>query len=316
MFDLLHATVLVTGGHGFLGAHVLPALAAAGAARVVAPRAAECDLREVAAVRALLDRERPDAVVHLAANVGGIGANVADPAGMLQDNLLMGIHLLDAARQRGVRKFLTVGTACSYPERCPAPFREETLWDGYPAPETAPYGLAKKMLLALSAALRAQHGFPAIFVLPTNLYGPGDRFDLERGHVVPSLVRKFVEGTDRGDPEVEVWGDGRATREFLHVRDAARGLVDALERYDAPEPVNLGTGCETSIRELAETLARLAGFRGRIAWRTDRPTGQPRRVLEVSRARTAFGFRSRIPLEDGLRETVEAFRRSRAHKGT
>jgi GDP-L-fucose synthase len=299
--------VLVTGGNGFLGRVVVRRLEEAGHT-VVAPRSFEYDLRtRIGCVGALVDAE-PEVVIHLAAAVGGIGANEAHPGQFLFENLIMGAELMDQARRAGVGKFVSVGTACSYPEAAVVPLVEETIWDGYPAPVTAPYGLAKRMLMEQGRAYRTEYGFNAIHLIPTNLYGPGDNFDPETGHVIPSLISKFAEAAEVEAPVVVCWGTGKPTREFLYVDDAARGIVLAMERYDSPEPVNLGTGAEVSICEVAEKIADLYGFEGRIEWDASRPDGVSRRCLDVSRAR-AFGFSPIANLDDGLAETVEWFER-------
>jgi GDP-L-fucose synthase len=251
---------------------------------------------------------RPRRIVHLAAVVGGIGANRARPGEFFYTNLMMGAMLLEHARKFDVEKVLSVGTICSYPKLTPIPFREEDLWNGYPEETNAPYGLAKKMLLVQGQAYRQQYGLNSIHILPVNLYGPGDHFDLGSSHVIPALIRKFIEATDSGAATVEVWGDGSPTREFLYVEDAARGLRLALERYDEPEPVNLGSGSEITIRDLAQRIAEFVGFRGRIHWDTTKPNGQPRRALDVSRAERAFGFRATVPFNEGLARTVAAYR--------
>lgn len=295
--------VLVTGGNGFLGRVVVRQLSDAGHT-VFAPRSFEYDLRtRIGCVGALVDAE-PEVVIHLAAAVGGIGANEAHPGRFLFENLIMGAELMDQARRARVDKFVSVGTACSYPEDAAVPLVEEMIWDGYPAPVTAPYGLAKRMLMEQGRAYRAEYGFDAIHLIPTNLYGPGDNFNAETGHVIPSLIRKFSEAAELESMTVMCWGTGKPTREFLHVEDAARGIILAMERYDSPEPVNLGTGAEISIREVAEKIADLYGFEGRIEWDASRPDGAPRRCLDVSRAR-AFGYTPSTSLDDGLAETVE-----------
>src|SRR2546426_464067 len=269
--------VVVTGGAGFLGAFVVEALHARGCREVSVPRSRDYDLRESEDIARLYDRTRPHVVVHLAAVVGGIGANRANPGRFFYDNAIMGIQLMEYARRVGVEKFIAVGTVCAYPKFTPVPFKEEDLWNGYPEETNAPYGLAKKMLLVQAQAYRAQYGFNAIFLLPVNLYGPGDNFDLETGHVIPAIIRKCVEAKEQGRSEIVLWGDGTPTREFLYVEDAAEGIVLAAERYNGEEPVNLGSGQEISIRELAEVIATEVGFRGEIVWATTQPNGQPRR---------------------------------------
>jgi GDP-L-fucose synthase len=297
--------VCVTGGAGFLGRYVVDLLTKRGCREVSVPRRREFDLTTVEAVRRLYAEAAPDIVVHLAAVVGGIGANQAQPAQFFHDNLTMGVNLLHEAWRAGVRKFVAIGTVCAYPKHAPVPFREEDLWNGYPEETNAPYGLAKKMLLVQAQAYRQQYGFNGIYLLPVNLYGPGDNFDPASSHVIPALIRKCVEARDAGSPEIVVWGDGTATREFLYVEDAARGIVDATERYDGAEPVNLGSGTEISIRDLAETIARFTGFSGTIRWDASKPNGQPRRRLDVTRARDSFGFQARVTFDEGLRRTVE-----------
>jgi GDP-L-fucose synthase len=310
-FALAEETIVVTGGAGFLGSHVVEQLARSGAKRVMAPRRRDYDLVERDACRRLLADTRPTLVIHLAARVGGIQANRESPGAFFFDNLMMGVQLVEECRLAGVAKVVTVGTICSYPKFTPVPFREDDLWSGYPEETNAPYGLAKKMLLVQAQAYRQQYGFGAIYLLPVNLYGPGDNFDPKSSHVIPALIRKCVEAVERGDEAVEVWGTGRATREFLYVDDAAEGILLAAERYDGAEPVNLGAGFEISIRELAELIARLTGFGGRLLWNQSQPDGQPRRSLDTSRARALFGFQARTSFEDGLRRTVEWYQARR-----
>jgi GDP-L-fucose synthase len=296
--------VLVTGGAGFLGSYLVEPLRAQGVTELIVPRRAEYDLREKEAIQTLLQETRPDMLFHLAASVGGIGANRAHPAEFFYDNLLMGVHLLHESWRAGVQKFVAIGTICAYPKFTPVPFREEDLWNGYPEETNAPYGLAKKMLLVQSQAYRQQYGYNSIFLLPTNLYGPRDNFDPESSHVIPALIRKFTEARARGDTEVVVWGDGSPTREFLYVADAAEGITLAAERYNESEPINLGSAFEISIRELAEKIAALTGFTGQIVWDTSKPNGQPRRKLDVSRAEARFGFRSHTTFDEGLQRTI------------
>jgi len=300
--------VCVTGGAGFLGSYVLEKLAARGAKDVFVPRIEEFDLVKPEAIHRMLDEARPDLILHLAAHVGGIGANRAHPAEFFYDNLMMGVQLIHEAWKRGVQKFVALGTVCAYPKFTPVPFREDDLWNGYPEETNAPYGLAKKMLLVQAQAYRQQYGFNTIFLIPVNLFGPGDNFDLESSHVIPALIRKCVEARDRGEPEVAVWGDGSPTREFLYVEDAAEGILLAAERYDGSEPVNLGSGREIRIKDLAETIARLTEFPGKIVWDASKPNGQPRRALDISRAEALFGFRAQMPFEEGLRRTIEWYR--------
>lgn len=314
MLDLARKRIVVTGGAGFVGNAVMERLRGRGCPpeSAIAVRKAEFDLVREADVARLYDTHRPEVVIHLAAVVGGIGANRANPGSFYYENLMMGALLMEHARRRGVEKFVAIGTICAYPKFTPVPFKEEHLWDGYPEETNAPYGLAKKMLLVQAQAYRAQYGFNAIYLLPVNLYGPRDSFDTANSHVIPALIRKFVEAVDSCAPEVEVWGTGRATREFLYVDDAAEGIVLAAERFDGPEPVNLGAGFEISIRELAELIAETVGFKGHLVWNSALPDGQPRRSLDTARAEDKFGFRSRTPFEEGLRRTVEWYRANRA----
>jgi GDP-L-fucose synthase len=303
--------VVVTGGAGFLGRHVVEALKRHGVRQIVVPRRVEYDLTRETDVERLYADVRPDVVVHLAAVVGGIGANRANPGRFVYDNLVMGTMLMEYARRFGVRKFTALGTICSYPKFTPVPFREEDLWSGYPEETNAPYGLAKKMLLVQGQAYRQQYGFNAIHLLPVNLYGPGDNFDPDASHVIPGVIRKCLEAVDQGAPEIVCWGDGTATREFLYVEDCAEAVVLATERYDGPEPVNIGAGFEISIKDLVHRIAELTGFTGRVAWDTTKPNGQPRRCLDTSRAERCFGFRASTDFQEGLRRTVEWYRRCR-----
>jgi GDP-L-fucose synthase len=297
--------VVVTGGSGFLGSFVVRALKGRGAAEVLVPRKAEYDLRRLEAVQDLLNDTRPTLVIHLAATVGGIGANRAHPAEFFYDNLMMGVQLLHESWRTGVDKFVAIGTVCAYPKFTPIPFREDDLWNGYPEETNAPYGLAKKMLLVQSQAYRQQYGYNSLFLLPVNLYGPGDNFDLESSHVIPALIRKCVEARDKGAEHIVAWGDGSPTREFLYVEDAAEGILLAAERYNESMPVNLGSSYEISIKDLLETVASLIGFTGEIVWDVSKPNGQPRRKLDVSRAKELFGFEAQTAFAEGLRQTIE-----------
>src|SRR5512138_1435559 len=308
--------VVVTGGAGFLGSFVQEELRRRGAKDVFVPRSKDYDLVRMDAVKALYRDARPTLVLHLAARVGGIGANRDNPGRFFYENLMMGVQLIEVGRRTGLKKLVALGTICAYPKFAPVPFREEDIWNGYPEETNAPYGLAKKMLLVQSEAYRQQYGFNSIVLFPVNLYGPRDNFDLETSHVVPALVRKCIEARERGERRIVVWGDGSPTREFLHARDAAEGIVTAAERYDKSDPVNLGAGFEIRIRDLVPLVARLCRFEGEIAWDTTRPNGQPRRMLDTSRALREFGWKARIPFEEGLRETVEWYESRRgAHRG-
>lgn len=306
--------VCVTGGAGFLGSFVTEKLRQRGANEIFIPRYSEYDLVQPQDVERLLDDARPDVIIHLAAHVGGIGANRLHPAEFFYDNLMMGVQLMHQAWKRGVEKFVAIGTVCAYPKFTPVPFREDDLWNGYPEETNAPYGLAKKMLLVQAQAYRQQYGFNAIFLLPVNLYGPRDNFDLESSHVIPALIRKCIEAQESGQERVEVWGDGSPTREFLYVEDAAEGILLAAERYNGADPVNLGSGFEISIRDLAELIRRLTGFEGKLVWDTSKPNGQPRRALDISRAERYFGFRAKTDFEEGLRRTIEWYRQNRLAK--
>jgi GDP-L-fucose synthase len=304
--------VVVTGGAGFLGSYVLAKLRERGAAQIFVPQIEQYDLCDVSAIRRMyadaesVPSEKPlkTLVIHLAALVGGIGANRERPAEFFYVNLMMGVQLIHEAWKRGIEKFVTIGTICAYPKFTPIPFKEDDLWMGYPEETNAPYGLAKKMLLVQSQAYRQQYGFNGIFLLPVNLYGPRDNFDLETGHVVPSLIRKFIEAKQRGEKHVTLWGDGSPTREFFYAEDAAEGILLAAEHYNGDEPVNLGSGMEISIKDLATKIATLTGFDGEIIWDTSKPNGQPRRALDVSRAEQRFGFRAQMSFDEGLRRTI------------
>jgi len=303
--------VLVTGGGGFLGCSLVEALGRRGPRALLTPRSAQLDLRERDAVRAFLAHEKPDLIIHLAAVVGGIGANRAHPGLFFYENAIMGIQLIEEARRAGVGKLVCLGTICAYPKFTPVPFREDDLWNGYPEETNAPYGLAKKMLLVQLQAYREEYDFPGIYLLPVNLYGPGDHFDLEKSHVIPAMIRKFLEAHESGAREVVLWGDGSPTREFLYVEDAAEGILAAAEQYDGASPVNLGSGEEIAIRDLASLVARETGFGGSIRWDASKPNGQPRRKLDVTRAEELFGWKSRTSLSEGLRRTIAWYLRNR-----
>lgn len=300
-----NSRVVVTGGAGFLGSFVVEQLRARGCAQIVVPRSKEYDLVQMDAVQRLYADAKPDIVIHLAARVGGIGANQANPGKFFYDNLMMGAQLIEVGRQRGLKKFIALGTICAYPKFAPIPFKEDDIWNGYPEETNAPYGLAKKMMLAQSQAYRQQYGFNSIVLFPVNLYGPRDNFDLKTSHVIPALIRKFAEAKDSGSKNVVLWGDGSPSREFLFVEDAAEGILLAGEHYNGSLPVNLGTGEEIAIRKLAELIAAEIGFTGRIEWDTTKPNGQPRRCLDVSRAKQLFGFQARHSLREGLKKTVQ-----------
>src|SRR6185295_2262075 len=297
--------VVVTGEAGFLGRVIVERLRALSDVEVFVPRSADYNLVEAADIKRLFADTRPEMVIHLAAVVGGIGANQKNPGKFFYENLMMGVQLIEQARLHEVKKFVATGTVCAYPKFTPTPFREEDLWNGYPEETNAPYGLAKKMMLVQSQSYREQYGFNSIFLLPANLYGPGDNFDLESSHVIPALIRKCIDARNTGQPFVEAWGTGNASREFLYVEDCAEGLLRAAALYNESEPVNIGTGREIKISELLQLIARLARFEGEIRWQGDKPDGQPRRRLEVSLAREKFGFQARTTLEEGLRTTIE-----------
>jgi GDP-L-fucose synthase len=303
--------ICVTGGAGFLGSFVLEALTQRGATDIFVPHIEEYDLVNPQDIQRILDVSRPDIIIHLAALAGGIGANRVRPADFFYINLMMGVQLMHEAWKRGVSKFVAIGTVCAYPKFTPVPFKEENLWEGYPEETNAPYGLAKKMLLVQAQAYRQQYGFNAIYLLPVNLYGPKDNFNLETSHVIPALVRKCIESQERGEKEVILWGDGSPTREFIYAGDAADGILAATEFYNGSEPVNIGSGQEISIKDLAGLIARLTGFEGKLVWDTNKPNGQPRRGLDTSRAAEYFGWRAGVPFEEGLRQTIAWYRQNR-----
>jgi len=306
--DLSSRRVLVTGGAGFLGREVVARLDAAGCENVFVPRSADYDLVDRDAVRRVIRDSQAEVIIHLAAVVGGIGANRENPGKFFYDNLMMGVQLMEEARLSGVEKFVAIGTICDYPKFTPIPFLESNLWDGYPEETNAPYGLAKKMLLVQAQAYREQYGFNATYLLPVNLYGPNDNFDPASSHVIPALIKKFIEAREDGLKSVEIWGDGTPSREFLYVNDAAEGIVLAAERYESSEPVNLGSGMEITIKELAEITADLCGFTGRLVFNPDMPNGQPRRCLDTSRAEAEFGFKAKTDFRTGLRRTIDWYR--------
>ena len=300
--------VCVTGGAGFLGSFVQETLRERGATEIFIPHIEDYDLTRQVDIHRMLADSKPDIIIHLAALAGGIGANRARPADFFYKNLMMGVPLMHAAWEQNVEKFVVIGTICAYPKFTPVPFKEENLWDGYPEETNAPYGLAKKMLLVQAQAYREQYGFNAIYLLPVNLYGPRDNFNLDTSHVIPALIRKMIEAQQRGDETVTLWGDGSPTREFFYAGDAARGIALAAERYNGSAPVNLGAGMEISIWDLADLIAKLTGFEGKIVWDTSKPNGQPRRGLDVSRAKEFFGFEAQMPFEEGLRRTIDWYK--------
>jgi GDP-L-fucose synthase len=308
MDSLSSKRILITGGAGFLGGNLVDALRTLGCKHLFVFRSSEYDLRSPAETARLFNDTRPQVVIHLAAVVGGIGANRASPGRFFYDNLMMGVGVIEQARLHKVEKMVAIGTVCAYPKLTPVPFREEDLWNGYPEETNAPYGIAKKMLLVQAQAYRQQYGLNSIYLLPVNLYGPGDSFDPEKSHVIPALIKKCFDAIHSGADHIEVWGTGAASREFLYVEDCARAIVLATQHYDKPGPINLGAGCEISIRELVELIGELSGFRGEIRWNPNKPDGQPRRCLDVSRAEREFGFRAQTDFRAGLRKTIEWYR--------
>jgi GDP-L-fucose synthase len=311
MLELQDKQIVVTGGSGFLGSHVVELLRARGCTKIFVPRSKYYDLRSQAAIERLLDDAQPQIIIHLAAEVGGIGANRENPGRFYYENLIMGAELMEQARRREVEKFVAIGTVCAYPKFAHVPFKEDDLWSGYPEETNAPYGLAKKMLLVQAQAYRQQYGFNAIYLLPVNLYGPRDSFDPSKSHVIPALIKKCVDAVESGASQIEVWGTGQASREFLYVEDCAEGIVLATEQYDEADPVNLGVGSEIKIRDLVELIAGLSGFKGKIVWETSKPDGQPRRCLDVSRAWREFGFRAQTDFRKGLQRTIEWYAAAR-----
>ncbi len=311
--DLATKRICVTGGAGFLGTHLIRRLKEHGAREIFVPQYPEYDLVREADIIRMIDTAKPDIIIHLAAKVGGIGANREKPGEFFYDNLMMGVQLIHQAWLKGVEKFVAIGTICAYPKFTPIPFKEEDLWNGYPEETNAPYGLAKKMLLVQSQAYREQYGYNSIFLLPVNLYGPGDNFNPATSHVIPALIRKYLEAKEQGANEIVAWGDGTPTREFIYVEDAAEGITLATERYNSSEPVNIGSSFEISIKDLTETIARLTGFNGTIRWDTTKPNGQPRRKLDTTRAREAFGFEAKTDFEEGLKRTIAWYADERAN---
>jgi GDP-L-fucose synthase len=303
--------ICVTGGAGFLGTNLIASLKTRGAKDIFIPTIEEYDLVDRDAITRMLSDSQPDVIIHLAAHVGGIGANREHPAEFFYDNLMMGVQLMHQAYERGVEKFVAIGTVCAYPKFTPVPFKEDDLWKGYPEETNAPYGLAKKMLLVQSQSYRDQYGYNSIFLLPVNLYGPGDNFNPRSSHVIPALIRKCVEAKENNEDHIVVWGDGSPTREFIYVTDAAEGIALAAERYNESEPVNIGSGFEISIKDLAEKIARMTGFEGKLVWDTSKPNGQPRRALDTSRAKEKFGFEAKTNFEEGLQKTIAWYQENR-----
>jgi GDP-L-fucose synthase len=301
--------IVVTGGAGFLGKHIVRKLENRGCRQLFVPRSRDYNLVEMEAVKRLYRDTKPDIVIHLAARVGGIGANMNNPGSFFYENLMMGVQLIEVGRLLGIEKFVVIGTICAYPKFTPVPFKEENLWNGYPEETNAPYGLAKKMLLVQAQAYRQQYGFDAIYLLPVNLYGPGDNFDPGSSHVIPALIKKVLDAKDKAERKIVAWGSGKPTREFIYVDDAAEGIVLATEKYNKAEPVNLGAGFEISIKDLAELICELAGFAGKIEWDISKPDGQPRRRLDISRAKEEFGFEAKTDFREGLKRTIDWYRR-------
>jgi len=297
--------VVVTGGKGFLGSHLVPKLKERGCGNIFIADLQEYDLRSESAIDKMYRESKPDMVIHLAAKVGGIGANRKNPGSFFYDNIIMGVQVMEFARRYGVAKFVAIGTVCAYPKFTPVPFREEELWNGYPEETNAPYGLAKKMLLVQSQAYRQQYGFNSIFLLPVNLYGPGDNFDPEDSHVIPALIRRCLEAIGKKEESITVWGTGRASREFQYVEDCAEGILLAAEKYDKPDPVNLGSGMEITIKDLVTLIAELTGFKGKIVWDSTKPDGQPRRCLDTSKAEKEFGYKAKTDFREGLKKTID-----------
>lgn len=312
MINLKNKRILVTGGAGFLGKHLVSQLEKRGCRNIFIPRSKDYDLVRMECVKKVYKDARPDIVIHLAAKVGGIGANRDNPGKFFYDNLMMGAQLMEVGRKVGIEKFVAVGTICSYPKFTPVPFKEENLWNGYPEETNAPYGLAKKMLLVQSQAYRQQYGFNSIFLLQVNLYGPKDNFNPETSHVIPALIKKCVDAVRENDDIITVWGSGNPTREFLYVEDAAEGIILATEKYNKPEPVNLGAGFEISIKDLVKLIVKLTGFKGEIVWDKTKPDGQPRRYLDTTKARKEFGFKAKMPLKEGLLKTIKWYKETYA----
>ena len=311
--DLATKRICVTGGAGFLGTHLIRRLKEHGAKEIFVPQYPEYDLVREADIIRMIDTAKPDIIIHLAAKVGGIGANREKPGEFFYDNLMMGVQLIHQSWLKGIEKFVAIGTICAYPKYTPIPFKEEDLWNGYPEETNAPYGLAKKMLLVQSQSYREQYGYNSIFLLPVNLYGPGDNFNPASSHVIPALIRKYLEAKEQGANEIVAWGDGSPTREFIYVEDAAEGIALATQKYNSSEPVNIGSSFEISIKDLTETIARLTGFNGSIRWDTTKPNGQPRRKLDTTRAREAFGFEAKTDFEEGLKRTIAWYANERAN---